>query len=138
MNFRKKNVSDDPELNFIPLIDVLLVIIIFLAVSTTFEIFSELKVNLPVSEGTSEKSKNNPVVVTITEDGRYSVNNKILQVNSPKGLETALKNRTEKDEKTTTLIINADGRVDYQTIIHVMKVSQNSGFNKIKFSTTKD
>ena len=138
MNFRKKNVSGDPELNFIPLIDVLLVIIIFLAISTTFETFTELKINLPVSEGTSKKSKNNPVVVTITEDGRYSINDKILQVNTPKDLEIALKNRTEKDEKTAILIISADSRVDYQTIIHVMKVSQNSGFNKIKFSTTKD
>ena len=138
MNFRKKNGSDVPELNFIPLIDVLLVVIIFLAVSTTFDSFSELKVNLPVAEAAAQKHKNNPLVIKITEDGRYSINDKIVNVNSPKDLEILLKNTSGRDKKTTSLIINADGRVDYQTIINVMKASQNSGFTKIKFSTKKN
>mgnify|MGYP001251589886 CR=1 FL=1 len=138
MNFRKKIGSDDPELNFIPLIDVLLVVIIFLAVSTTFDSFSELQVNLPVAEAAVQKHKNNPLVIRITEDRRYSINDKIVHVNSPTDLEVFLKNIYDRDKKTTSLIINADGRVDYQTIISVMKASQNSGFTKIKFSTKKN
>ena len=71
MNFRKKLQKDHPELNFIPLIDVLLVIIIFLVVSTTFSKFSELKINLPVAEANPVESKNLPINISITEDGEF-------------------------------------------------------------------
>ena len=63
MNFRKKLQQDQPELNFIPLIDVLLVIIIFLVVSTTFSKFSELKINLPVAEANPVENKNVPILI---------------------------------------------------------------------------
>jgi biopolymer transport protein ExbD len=111
VNFRKKNRSDDPELNFIPLIDVLLVVIIFLAVSTTFDSFSELKVNLPVAEAAAQKHKNNPLVIKITEDGRYSINDKIVNVNSPKDLEIFLKNTSGRDTKTIEGIINIKSEI---------------------------
>tara|TARA_B110000483_G_C18144249_1_gene522729 strand:- start:47 stop:463 length:417 start_codon:yes stop_codon:yes gene_type:complete len=138
VNFRKHNRSDDPELNLIPLIDVLLVIIIFLAVSTTFENFSELKVNLPIAESSSLKSKDTPIIVTVSKNGKYAINDELLLVNSTKGLEVALLKMPLSDVQKTTLLVNADGQADYQSIISVMEASRKAGFTKIKFSTKKN
>lgn len=137
MNFRKNISSDDPELNLIPLIDILLVVIIFLAVSTTFENFSELEVNLPIAGSSSVKSKHTPVIVTVSKDGRYAINDKLILVNSTKGLEAALLRMPLSDIKKTTLLVNADSQANYQSIISVMEASHKAGFIKIKFSTKK-
>ena len=74
MNFQRGKKHEDLELNLVPLIDVLLVIIIFLVVSTTFSRFSELKINLPTAEANSPDKKPNVINVSITADGVYSVN----------------------------------------------------------------
>ena len=82
MNFRRKSSLEDPEINFIPLIDVLLVIIIFLVVSTTFSKFSELKINLPIAEANQSKDKDDSINIIITEDGQYSINERILEASN--------------------------------------------------------
>ena len=76
MNFKRKSSLEDPEINFIPLIDVLLVIIIFLVVSTTFSKFSELKINLPLADANQNIVQDISINVTITKDGQYSINEK--------------------------------------------------------------
>ncbi|MBT4182565.1 MAG: biopolymer transporter ExbD, partial [Nitrosomonadales bacterium] len=74
MNFRKKVKQDDLEINFIPLIDVLLVIIIFLVVSTTFSKFSELKINLPTAEANQVDKKVEKINISISANGDYAIN----------------------------------------------------------------
>ena len=78
MRMSRRHRSDDIELNFIPLIDVLLVIIIFLMVTTTFAKLSEIKINLPVAEENSKNEKTIPINIMITEDGRYLINEKLV------------------------------------------------------------
>ena len=78
MNFQKGKKHDELEINFIPLIDVLLVIIIFLVVSTTFARFSQLKINLPTAEGIITDNKPDHINVTISQGGEYAINEKSI------------------------------------------------------------
>lgn len=82
MNFRKKVREDDLEINFIPLIDVLLVIIIFLVVSTTFSKFSELKINLPTAEANQVDKKIERINIAISENGNYAINESSMRTSN--------------------------------------------------------
>ena len=134
MNFRRKSSLEDPEINFIPLIDVLLVIIIFLVVSTTFSKFSELKINLPIAEANQSKDKDDSINIIITEDGQYSINERILETVSIEKLVGELK--AESNGKTDMpVIINADAMTTHQSVVDVMEASRLVGLNRITFST---
>ena len=134
MNFRRKSSLEDPEINFIPLIDVLLVIIIFLVVSTTFSKFSELKINLPIAEANQSKDKNDSINIIITEDGQYSINERIIEAVSLEKLVVELK--AESNGKTDMpVIINADAMTTHQSVVDVMEASRLVGLNRITFST---
>lgn len=134
MNFRRKSSLEDPEINFIPLIDVLLVIIIFLVVSTTFSKFSELKINLPIAEANQSKDKDDSINIIITEDGQYSINERILETVSIEKLVGELK--AESNGNTDMpVIINADAMTTHQSVVDVMEASRLVGLNRITFST---
>ena len=134
MNFRRKSSLEDPEINFIPLIDVLLVIIIFLVVSTTFSKFSELKINLPIAEANQSKDKDDSINIIITEDGQYSINERIIEPVSLEKLVVELK--AESNGKTDMpVIINADAMTTHQSVVDVMEASRLVGLNRITFST---
>ena len=134
MNFRRKSSLEDPEINFIPMIDVLLVIIIFLVVSTTFSKFSELKINLPIAEANQSKDKDDSINIIITEDGQYSINERIIEAVSLEKLVVELK--AESDGKTDMpVIINADAMTTHQSVVDVMEASRLVGLNRITFST---
>ena len=134
MNFRRKSSLEDPEINFIPLIDVLLVIIIFLVVSTTFSKFSELKINLPIAEANQSKDKDDSINIIITEDGQYSINERIIEAVSIEKLVAELK--AESNGKTDMpVIINADAMTTHQSVVDVMEASRLVGLNRITFST---
>jgi len=135
MNFRKKLQKDQPEINFIPLIDVLLVIIIFLVVSTTFSKFSELKINLPVAEANPVERKNVPINVTITEDGEYTINENILSDISIEAIQDKLMEISKKNQDKMPVIISADAKTNHQSVINVMEASRRAGLTKITFST---
>ena len=134
MNFRRKSSLEDPEINFIPLIDVLLVIIFFLVVSTTFSKFSELKINLPIAEANQSKDKDDSINIIITEDGQYSINERIIEAVSLEKLVVELK--VESNGKTDMpVIINADAMTTHQSVVDVMEASRLVGLNRITFST---
>ena len=134
MNIRRKSSLEDPEINFIPLIDVLLVIIIFLVVSTTFSKFSELKINLPIAEANQSKDKDDSINIIITEDGQYSINERIIEAVNLEKLVVELK--AESNGKTDMpVIINADAMTTHQAVVDVMEASRLVGLNRITFST---
>ena len=134
MNFQRGKKHEDLELNLVPLIDVLLVIIIFLVVSTTFSRFSELKINLPTAEANSPDKKPNVINVSITADGAYSVNETQLPSKNLEAIVAALKN-SSKGEKEVPVIINADAKCEHQSVINVMEASRQAGLTHITFST---
>ena len=136
MNFRRGSQEDELEINFIPLIDVLLVIIIFLVVSTTFSKFSELKINLPTAEAIPQDKDLDKVDIVITSDNQYFINDVQITDNTITGILEELKNLKSKfNNDLPTVIINADAMSNHQSVINVMEAARLSGLNKVTFAT---
>ena len=136
MNFRRGSQEDELEINFIPLIDVLLVIIIFLVVSTTFSKFSELKINLPTAEAIPQDKELDKVDIVITSENQYFINDVQITDNSIAGILEELKNLKSKfNNDLPTVIINADAMSNHQSVINVMEAARLSGLNKVTFAT---
>ena len=134
MNFQKGKKNDELEINFIPLIDVLLVIIIFLVVSTTFARFSQLKINLPVAEANISDKTQEHINVAISKDGQYSINEKLINAKTVAELTIKLR-ELSNSRLDNPLVINADALASHQSVINVMEASRQVGLTKITFST---
>ncbi|MDA7751364.1 biopolymer transporter ExbD [Methylophilaceae bacterium] len=134
MRTSRRSRSDDIELNFIPLIDVLLVIIIFLMVTTTFAKLSEIKINLPVAEENTTKEKAVPINIMITEDGRYLINEKLVESVAIEDMANTLR-EIAQGKKDTPVIISADANARHQSIINMMEASRKAELSKIAFTT---
>tara|TARA_B100000780_G_scaffold77528_1_gene52407 strand:+ start:2589 stop:3002 length:414 start_codon:yes stop_codon:yes gene_type:complete len=134
MNFQKGKKTDEFEINFIPLIDVLLVIIIFLVVSTTFARFSQLKINLPTAEANVADKNLDFINVTISKEGRYSINQKLISARTVAELTIKLR-EISAGNMDNPLVINADALASHQSVINVMEASRQAGLTKITFST---
>ena len=134
MNFQKDKKTDEFEINFIPLIDVLLVIIIFLVVSTTFARFSQLKINLPTAEANIVDKSLDYINVTISKDGQYEINKKPIRAQTVADLTIKLREISAGDINNP-LVINADALASHQSVINVMEASRQAGLTKITFST---
>lgn len=134
MNFRRGSQEDELEINFIPLIDVLLVIIIFLVVSTTFSKFSELKINLPTAEAIPQEKDLDKVDIVITSDNQYFINDVQINNNTIVGILEELQ-KLKSNNDLPTVIINADAMSNHQSVINVMEAARLSGLNKVTFAT---
>ena len=134
MNFQKGKKTDEFEINFIPLIDVLLVIIIFLVVSTTFARFSQLKINLPTAEANIADKNLDYINVTISKDGQYTINQKSISAQTVDDLTIKLREISDGNIDNP-LVINADALASHQSVINVMEASRQAGLTKITFST---
>jgi biopolymer transport protein ExbD len=133
MNFRPGN-RDEPEINLIPFIDILLVVLIFLVLTTTYSKFTELQVNLPVAD--AEAPRNNPqeVIVAISSDGRYSINQEVLSSAGVDTLTQAL-SRASQSNREVVVIISADAAATHQSVINVMDAARRAGLVQITFAT---
>tara|TARA_B110000238_G_C16053772_1_gene407290 strand:- start:207 stop:620 length:414 start_codon:yes stop_codon:yes gene_type:complete len=134
MNFQKDKKTDDFEINFIPLIDVLLVIIIFLVVSTTFARFSQLKINLPTAEANVADKNLDFINVTISKEGQYAINQKLISAKTVADLTIKLR-EISAGNMDNPIVINADALASHQSVINVMEASRQAGLTKITFST---
>lgn len=133
MNFRPGH-KDEPELNLIPFIDILLVVLIFLVLTTTYSKYSELQVNLPVADAEKKNVQSNEVHVTIAKDGRIAVNGTLLGNGSVGALSEALA-EAARSEKESVIIINADAAATHQAVVSVMDAARRTGLARITFST---
>ena len=133
MKFRRRQ-SEEPEINLIPFIDVLLVVLIFLMLSTTYSKFTELKVNLPVAD--AEKSRDYPreIIVSVAADGRYAVNRKAVDGRSVELLAAELR-AVAGDGKDTIIIVSADATAAHQSVINVMDAARRAGLSQLTFAT---
>ncbi|MGZ8251181.1 MAG: ExbD/TolR family protein [Methylophilaceae bacterium] len=134
MNFQRGKKHEDLEMNLVPLIDVLLVIIIFLVVSATFSRVSELQINLPTAEANSPEEK--PLVITVDIDatGHYVVDKNALAEPTVSAIAAALQ-KAVGDKKEPTIVINADASTTHQSVINVMEASRQAGYTHITFAT---
>lgn len=134
MNFQRGYHREDPEINLIPLIDVLLVILIFLMVTTTYARFSELQINLPQAEG--ETAKEQPVKIEVNVDaaGNYTINNTKVSFGTVEALSETLTGAAG-GAKEPVVVISADGRASHQSVIRVMDAARRVGFGRVTFVT---
>jgi len=133
MNFRPGN-RDEPEINLIPFIDILLVVLIFLMLTTTYSKFTELQVNLPVADAQTQRDNPKEVIVAISSDGRYSINKEVLVGAGVDSLTRALTQATQ-DNREAVIIISADAAATHQSVIHVMDAARRAGLVQITFAT---
>jgi biopolymer transport protein ExbD len=133
MNFRKHH-PDEPEINLIPFIDVLLVVLIFLMLSTTYSKFTELNITLPTADADRPRENPREIIVSVSGDGRFSINRKLLEGRSVEMLagELAVASGGSKD---AVLIISADATAAHQSVITVMDAARRAGLPKLTFAT---
>ena len=134
MRFRRLNTEDDePELNLIPLIDVLLMTLIFLIVTTSFSKEARLSVHLP--EASAEVKENRPSLrVTIDAKGQYFINDQQLLNSSPDTLRSAL-GRAAAQIKDPLVVIHADAKTPHEAVIRVMDSARRLGLTRLTFAT---
>ncbi|PKO47316.1 MAG: biopolymer transporter ExbD [Betaproteobacteria bacterium HGW-Betaproteobacteria-22] len=134
MNFQRGKKHEELEINFIPLIDVLLVIIIFLIVSATFSRTNELQINLPTAEANAPQEK--PLIIDVAVDatGKYLINGKAINDPSVTAISVALQ-AAVADGKEPTIVINADANATHQSVVNVMEASRIAGYTRITFAT---
>ena len=134
MNFQRGQSRDEPEINLIPLIDVLLVILIFLMVTTSYAKYSELQINLPQAGGEASVAEAKPLNVAVDASEHYAVNGQTLNFPGLEALANALKGAAG-DQTDPTIVINADAKAPHQSVINVMEAARQAGYGRITFTT---
>jgi biopolymer transport protein ExbD len=139
MNFRKGRHREDPEINLIPFIDVLLVILIFLMVTTTYSKFTELQITLPTADAQKATDKPFELNVTVDAKGNYTINNEPVSFRDVAGLAQSMRNAASKAgtgeaAKSPVVIVNADQFAMHQMVINVMEAARIAGYEKLTFA----
>ena len=133
MNFRPRN-KEEPEINLIPFIDVLLVILIFLMLSTTYSKFTELQLKLPVADADAQRDYPKEVIVAVGSDGKYSIKGAVVAGRSVEAVAQALAQAATAG-KESVVIISADATAPHQSVITVMEAARRAGLVHITFAT---
>jgi biopolymer transport protein ExbD len=134
MNFRRARPREDPDINLIPLIDILIVILIFLFLTTTYSRYAELQINLP--EASADRAQDRPQMLSIAVDanGKYAINGAATAYASAQGFAQALRDAA-KGSKDPVIAISADAAATHQSVINVMESARIAGYNHISFTT---
>ena len=132
MNFRPRPRSE-PEINLIPFIDVLLVVLIFLMLSTTYSKFTELQLRLPVADAQAARDHPREVIVAIGADGRYSINRNLLAGRNVDAVAGALA-EASRASKDVMVIISADAASPHQAVVTVLEAARRAGLGQITFA----
>ncbi|MEI6759952.1 MAG: biopolymer transporter ExbD [Betaproteobacteria bacterium] len=133
MNFRPRD-REAPEINLIPFIDVLLVVLIFLMLSTTYSRFAELQLTLPVADAEAPRDRAKEVLIGISSDGAYTVNKAAVSGRNVEALTRALTEGTATGPDTV-LLISADASARHQAVVTVMEAARRAGLVRITFAT---
>ena len=132
MNFRRRKL-EEPEINLIPFIDVLLVVLIFLMLSTTYSRYSELQINLPTADAERLKEQPAEILVTVTAEGRYLVNHKPLDGRNVELLTAELHAASRGDN--SVVIVSADAASAHQSVVNVLDAARRAGLARLTFAT---
>ena len=133
MNFRART-TEEPEINLIPFIDVLLVVLIFLMLSTTYSKFTEMQLKLPVADTDAQRDYAKELIVGVSADGAFSVNRVPVVGRTLESVSLAL-TEGAKAGKDTVVIISADASAKHQSVVTVMEAARRAGLNQITFAT---
>ena len=134
MNFKKGTSREEPEINLIPLIDLFLVIIIFLMVTTTYSKFAELQITLPTADAEKAPERPAEINVAVTQEGRYTVDGKQIAARDVNGLTDAIR-ASAASRKDPVIVINADAQSTHQAVVNVMEAARTAQVAQITFAT---
>lgn len=128
----------EPEINLIPFIDVLLVVLIFLMISTTFTRFQELAITLPTANGNESQTEVKQIHIAVSRDGRFAVNGKVADRSQLSALLTQLSNQNGASKDTPNIMqvnIDADARAPHQAVMSALEAARDANLPNIVFSS---
>ena len=125
-----KSNSVEPEINLIPFIDVLLVVLIFLMISTTFTRYQELAITLPTANGAASQLEVKQIHIAVSRDGRFAINGKVTDRTQ---LSSLLSNLNK--DNTIQVNIDADARAPYQSVMSALEAARDANLTNIVFSS---
>jgi biopolymer transport protein ExbD len=132
MRFSRRR-PEEPEINLIPFIDVLLVVLIFLMLSTTYSRFTELQINLPAADADKLRERPAEIIVAVASDGRYAINRKPVDGRSVELL-TAELAAAAAGRPDTVVIISADAVAAHQAVVNVLDAARRAGLSRLTFA----
>ena len=134
MNFSPR-AKEEPEINLIPFIDVLLVILIFLMLTTTYSKFTELQLTRPVADAEQQREHPKEIIVAVAAVGRYAVNKTGVEGKSVESIAQALRAAASGAGEGSVVIISADALSPHQSVVSVMEAARRVGLTQITFAT---
>ena len=134
MNFQRGQQKEPLEINLVPLIDVMLVILIFLMISTTYSKYTELQINLPSAQAERQPDRPNEITVLVNAQGQYVVNRSAVPFRSVEQLADEMR-RAGAGLKDPVVVITADAAATHQSVIRVMEAARIGGLSQITFTT---
>lgn len=134
MNFQRGRYREEPEINLVPMIDVMLVILIFLMITTTYSRYTELQINLPTADAEKQPERPNEVTVLVNAQGQYVINKSPVAFSSVERLSEELRHASNT-LKDPVVVISADASATHQAVVRVMEASRLAGLSQITFTT---
>ena len=134
MNFHRDRAREEPELNLIPMIDVMLVILIFLMITTTYSKYTELQINLPTADAEKQPERPGEINVLVNSAGQYVINKSAVSFSNVQALADDLR-RAGGAQKDPVIVISADASATHQSVIRVMEAARLAGYPQITFTT---
>ena len=134
MNFQRGRYKEEPEINLVPLIDVMMVILIFLMITTTYNKYSELQINLPTADADKQMERSNEIAVLVNSQGQYVINRRAVVFRTVEQLADELK-RAATSAKEPVVVISADATATHQAVVRVMEAARVAGLTQITFTT---
>jgi len=135
VNFQRGREKEPLEINLVPLIDVMMVILIFLMITTTYSRYTELQINLPTADASKQPERPNEVTVVVNAQGQYVVNRSPVPFRSVEQLADELRRAAGTGAKEPMVVISADASATHQSVIRIMEASRLAGLSQITFTT---
>lgn len=137
MRIRDDRAQDEPHIDLVPLIDVILVLIIFFVITTTFDARSTLQLQLPTASEQDLPTPPRSLSVLINADGRYFINDSEVLRSDVEAVKRAIAEAAGSDREQPVLL-RADARTPYQAVVTAQDALGQLGFRRIAIATAPD
>ena len=134
MNFQRGREKEPLEINLVPLIDVMMVILIFLMITTTYSKYTELQITLPTADAEKQLERPNEITVLVNAQGQYVINRNAVPFRSVEQLADELR-RAGGTLKEPVVVFSADAAATHQSVVRIMEAARLAGLSQITFTT---
>jgi biopolymer transport protein ExbD len=134
VNFQRGRYKEEPEINLVPLIDVMMVILIFLMITTTYSKYTELQINLPTADAERQLERPSEIAVLVGAQGQYLINKAPVTYASIEQLAGELR-KAGAGLREPIVVVSADRVSNWQAVVRVMEAARLAGLSQITFTT---